>query len=99
MPGAAKVCVPGLKDAVSPVLSGMVRSAEALACTAGLPSEAAITVRPKAPCTAKETAVVVIGTVCEAPAASVALARRGWRPAPPARRATGRRYPSRFRCW
>ena len=39
MPGAGKVWLAGLNEAVSPVLGVIVRSAEALAWTAGSPSE------------------------------------------------------------
>ena len=71
MPGIGSTWTPFWNCAVRPEVAAIVRLAWVLAVTAELVCEVAVTVRFREPGTAKLTALVVIGTTCEAPAASV----------------------------
>ncbi len=62
VPGLETVWDAGLNSAVIPVVSGMLRAAEAPPWMAGLLVEVAMAMRLRFPCTAKLTAPVLIGT-------------------------------------
>ena len=73
MPGIGSTWTPFWNCAVRPDVVGIVRLAEVLAVTADSVCDVAVTVKFKEPAVAKLTALVVIGTTCDAPAARVTV--------------------------